>query len=289
MNTSDGLKELMPSSLRLRKNVATALATGERELWYVPVLCDPDRVALDIGAARGVYSFVMRQNSKAVVSIEPHPYFAALLRARFSPQKGVAVVQAAASDHNGKAILRVPRTEIPAGTGTIEAANRLDQMKFEQHDVPLVVLGSLIAPPVGFIKIDVEGHELAVLRGSIPILERDCPNLLIEAEDRHRSGAVSSLVTFLQPYGYEGFFLVADGLMPVRFFCNSRHQVWPNKPYINNFIFVQRQNIPFLTDFNSRLGSSVRNLIWAGRTLALGLPRFHGEFRSWIDCGFSEK
>jgi hypothetical protein len=38
---------------------------------------------------------------------------------------------------------------------------------------------------VGFLKIDVEGFESAVLAGAERVLERDRPSLLLEIEDRH--------------------------------------------------------------------------------------------------------
>jgi FkbM family methyltransferase len=38
---------------------------------------------------------------------------------------------------------------------------------------------------VGFIKIDVEGHELAVINGATTLLTTQRPLLLIEIEARH--------------------------------------------------------------------------------------------------------
>ena len=66
-------------------------------------------------------------------------------------------------------------TENPLSTGdTVETIR-----------VPLRTLDSYNLSNIGFIKIDVEGHELDVLRGAEVTLRRDQPNLLIEIENRH--------------------------------------------------------------------------------------------------------
>ncbi len=50
---------------------------------------------------------------------------------------------------------------------------------------------------VDFIKIDVEGHELAALRGAEALIRRDRPDMLIEVADEHR-GAVEALLESLE-------------------------------------------------------------------------------------------
>ena len=47
---------------------------------------------------------------------------------------------------------------------------------------PMRTLDSFQLTQVGFIKIDVEGHEEAVLRGGLATLKREMPNLMIEIE-----------------------------------------------------------------------------------------------------------
>jgi hypothetical protein len=59
-------------------------------------------------------------------------------------------------------------------------------------------------PPVGFIKIDVEGHELSVIKGATALIRRDSPIILVELEDRHRPDAMRSFSSFLGGLGYGG-------------------------------------------------------------------------------------
>ena len=49
---------------------------------------------------------------------------------------------------------------------------------------------SIATSPVGFIKVDVEGHEEEVIDGGFRVIARDHPVLLIEIEERHRHGAL---------------------------------------------------------------------------------------------------
>jgi hypothetical protein len=97
----------------------------------------------------------------------------------------------------------------------------------------------------------VEGHELAVLHGARETIQRNQPNLLVEAEDRHRKNAVADVTAFLQELGYEGFFLLEGSLHRISEFRVAEHQDGDNiggwksgyerrGVYVNNFIFVPR-------------------------------------------------
>lgn len=220
-----------------------AKAHGEKELAYVNALCDRSCLSVDIGANRGVYSYLMRQHSKSVIAFEPNPFYASFVRRAL---KDVEVIEAAISDHEGKCVLRVPLSEAVAGMGTIEAENTLERLPVQQIEISILTLDSLNLPKMGFIKIDVEGHELAALRGAAATIERCLPNFLIEAEERHRKGAVMSVLGFLSKYGYRGLFHVNGKLHPIEEFDTATHQDFSTtgKPYINNFIFIHESRLP---------------------------------------------
>src|ERR1700761_3211592 len=203
MNLLTPVKHLVPMHERLRWNVIKAKAAGEKELVYVNALCDPSLVSIDIGANRGIYSYLMRQHSSSVVAFEPNPIYADLVRRAL---KDVQVIEAAVSDHAGETVLRVPLSQPIAGMGTIEAENTLENTPIQQFKISPLTLDSLQMLKMGFIKIDVEAHELATLRGAAATIERCLPNFLIEAEERHRKGATSSVRDFLSNYGYSGLF-----------------------------------------------------------------------------------
>jgi FkbM family methyltransferase len=236
------VKRLLPMSGRLRWNVMKAKAVGEKELAYVNALCDDSSVSVDIGANLGVYSYLMRQHSKSVIAFEPNPFYANMVRRAL---KDIRVIEAAVSDHEGTSVLRVPLTQMTAGMGTIEQENTLDRVPFQEIKISIVTIDSLKLANAGFIKIDVEGHELAALRGAIATIEGSRPNFLIEAEERHRKDAVISVLTFLSKYGYSGFFRVNGKLQPIEKFETLTHQnsAPGSAPYINNFIFIHASKL----------------------------------------------
>jgi len=102
-----------------------------------------------------------------------------------------------------------------------------------------------VSHPLRLLKIDVEGHELAVLRGAEQMLEQQRPALLMECEDRHlRQGGVHEVFDFLTERGYRGRFFGENGLQPLEEFDPAQHQrsegerFWEAPGYVNNFVFL---------------------------------------------------
>ena len=63
------------------------------------------------------------------------------------------------------------------------------------------------ARPAGFIKCDVEGHELDVLVGAERVLREDRPVLLVESvDDRPTAGQTGRVFDHLRGLGYDGWF-----------------------------------------------------------------------------------
>jgi hypothetical protein len=97
-----------------------------------------------------------------------------------------------------------------------------------------------------FLKIDVEGHELAVLQGGRQILEKHHPSILLECEARHRAdGDVRPVFNLLQSLDYEGSFFLGRTSRSLADFDAAVHQwIDPSNPeqlpkgYVNNFAFV---------------------------------------------------
>jgi FkbM family methyltransferase len=213
------------------------------ELELVPALLDPDRLGVDVGANYGFWTLAMAQRARRVLAIEPIPELAAALLRRAPGH--VRVLVCALSERPGRAGLRIP---LDAGRATIEPANALrDGPPARTLEVTLERLDDLpLDARLGLVKIDVEGHELAVCRGAARRLEADRPSLVIEAEERHRPGAVADLAAFLGTLGYRGFFLEKHRLRGIAAFDAARHQPLdatgaPRQGplgYVNNLLFV---------------------------------------------------
>ena len=222
----------------------------EAEIRLLPYLVPSQCLAVDVGAHSGVYTYALSRLATEVIAIEPNLALAQDLAQAFRRRR-VTVVAEAASDVAETAVLRTPKGNA-SGTGlaTLSPTNTLGGSVFSTTNVAARPLDKIVGEdvPVGFIKIDVEGHELAVLRGANQLLSRWRPNLLIEAEERHRDGAVASVVQFLQPFGYRGFMLRKGILTSIADFESSRDQNLSPiaapaeglKPaeYSNNFVFI---------------------------------------------------
>lgn len=211
----------------------------EPHMELLPALCRPDRTSLDVGAKTGMYTRRLVQHSSATVAFEPIPVLAHMLARVFRGRARIERV--ALSDHEGTAVLRTPfdRRGTPRyGLSTIESENTFrstQASKIREVSVPTRRLDDYDLHGIGFIKIDVEGHEMSVLRGARRTLERDRPNVLIEAHDDHCEGAVALVRKWLEGIGYHGFFLRGGRLLSIEGFDLETDQ---RRDGIENFIFV---------------------------------------------------
>ncbi len=230
-----------------------ALVDGEPEMRLLPSLVSPGDLVCDVGANRGIYTFWLLRYGARVIAFEPQPGLAAVMQARFARaiRAGrLQVIGCALSDGEGDTALHVPAGHAALGTIEAAAASQL-QPGASTIRVPRRRLDDCVTGEVAFIKVDVEGHENAVLDGGMATLARSRPSLLIEAEERHRPGTIAALTGRLAPLGYEGFFLEDGALRPVAAFEPGRHQDvsalneagthrLSGRSYYNNFIFVAR-------------------------------------------------
>jgi FkbM family methyltransferase len=187
---------------------------GDPYLRLIASLADRSRLAIDVGAHFGDYTFFMRRHSAGCIAFECNPLLAARLRRRFG--RSVDIRSDAVSDRTGETVLRIPQSAIGLGRATIETSNTLSEFsEVEMVTVRTVRLDDTVDRLVGLIKIDVEGHELSALRGATRLLSQHRPNLLLELEDRHSLGCVAAAFDFLSGFGYRGFYLRHGALVPV--------------------------------------------------------------------------
>jgi len=177
----------------------------EPDLWAVPQFCDRSGVSIDVGVNMGIYSRWMAKHSERVESFECNTALHSHLK-QFLP-RNANLQPYALSDKSGSVSFRVDPKN--TGIGTIDAANLLDQNPgigeiVEQH-VEARRLDEFGFEDVTFMKIDVEGHELSVLRGGHDLIQRCRPALLIELEERHHPGCLTAVPNWLAEFGYTPF------------------------------------------------------------------------------------
>lgn len=225
----------------LKRIVARELRRGEPELHLLPELVDPDRVAIDVGANRGVWTHQLAALCPAVYAFEPNPKMFAILDG--ARPANVIARRVALSNRSGSASLNVPRSA--RGYSNQHASlekNWSGAKEFGVVEVVTARLDDLDIPHCGFIKIDVEGHEPAVLAGAVALIARDRPTLLIELEQRHSETSIEHSIKAVTDLGYDAFVLKDKALQPISAFDPELdHRAAVETPaYIFNFIFRPR-------------------------------------------------
>lgn len=220
-----------------------ALFRGEVELRLLPQLCDRSRVSLDVGAHHGIYTLGVSLFSHRVIAVEPQYHLARALRESI-PERA-ALIEGALSSRSGEATLRIPLEEWDSRSHLDLGGE--DDSRWRSQRVSLFRMDDIVRERVGFVKIDVEGHEREVLEGATRIIASDKPCFLIEIEERHKTGSVDDIARFMEDRGYRGFFVEGGRIRPFHEFDTARHQTVSligegdrasYKDYINNFIFV---------------------------------------------------
>ncbi len=247
-------KTLAPRLFWRRKyRILQRLGESRPDVQLAASLCDPNRVSLDIGADVGEFTIAMVASSRSVIAFEPRPAQARDLASMFDAVGAAVRVEAVAlSDQSGVTAMRIVESE--PGRSTIDDNNVLGDVSvssIQSIEVPVKRLDDLHLNDVGLIKIDVEGHELAVLRGGADTLTRNRPVVLVEAEERHHPNAVGAVTELLTGLGYAGYFDVDDTRRPIEEFDAAEHQNpaniggwkdgWETRGvYVNNFVFFPK-------------------------------------------------
>lgn len=233
-----------------RQRVAQELRQGEPELALLSLLADPARDFIDIGANNGVYAFHALGFFRKVVAVEAHPDLAAPLRRILGGQGDVR--PCALSDHDGVAKLWVPRLnrrDVTTRSSLEEGANPGFAMR--QVEVTLTSLDALALEAPAVIKIDVEGHEFAVLSGAVETLRRHKPACIVEVEERHNVNGVARAFAFFDGLGYRPYYLHRGKLCEGTEFDAARLQAADHAKafvsgrsddYVNNFLFFHPDN-----------------------------------------------
>jgi FkbM family methyltransferase len=217
----------MPRLDRASLTAATVGVLARRTPWLEPELTGlselvrPGDVCVDVGAAAGLYTVLLSELAGPggqVHSIEPlrfaHPLWTRLLRAGESGN--VRHYALALGTEPGEARMSVPigRYGLVTGRSFLEwKTNGIGSNAEFDGQVEVIVevdtLDALCARAamsrLDFVKIDVEGGELNVLRGGQHVIEKYRPTMLIEIEERHITRyqhSAADVVDWLTERGY---------------------------------------------------------------------------------------
>jgi FkbM family methyltransferase len=188
------------------------------------------RTVLDVGANVGQSSIEFARWAKKVIAFEPHPELDALCVRNLAKDphgKSVVVYNLALSNVQGRAYFSMnPKSSL--------GAHITDNKSME---VDTELLDNMAAKDVDFVKIDVEGHELRVLKGATLVLGRDTPAVLVEI-----------VPAFLQRYGdtpqevYD--FMLELGYVPFTPKLERTPKTWVHIPRCRDRLFVHASKAP---------------------------------------------
>jgi FkbM family methyltransferase len=229
--------------------VRARLRDDRAEIVALVEAIQPGDAAVDVGANKGSYvPWLSRAAGPAglVVAFEPQPELAQYLAraCRNAGLDNITVEAAGASDRSGILPLRVPGGRGPSPGASFEAA--AGRPSGRVVEAPVVALDDYFREKsrrIAAVKIDVEGHELAVLRGARELIERHAPTVVVECEVRHvgRAG-LEQVLAYFSACGYPGAFVRRGRLRPVSEFDpdvdqrQSAGRFWDAPGYCNNFV-----------------------------------------------------
>lgn len=174
-------------------------------------------VALDVGANIGNHSVFMARYFSRVLSFEPNPTALALLRCNLelTGARHVEVFPVGLADCAGTLDFMQNKSGNLGGSGFAFAGLRVgtviscDVVKGDEVLTPGVLGGALC-----LVKVDVEGAELAALRGLAATLRRERPLVLFESNRADGPGGGREVFEFLRELGYVLFLSIEEPTLP---------------------------------------------------------------------------
>jgi FkbM family methyltransferase len=217
------------------------------EIRFMCELLRQGEVAVDVGCFKGAYTYWMRRcvgTAGSVIAFEPQPRQVEYLRGVVAAMKwqNVFIEGQGVSGAAGELELFKPASGHEASfVARDRAAGECETIRVPVTTLDAYFAGRSARP--AFIKIDVEGHESAVLAGARDTLAASGPTLLVECEMRHRAdGDVRPVFDFLASLGYVGSFFQGGKRRPLADFDPAQHQRLAEngtlpRNYANNFAF----------------------------------------------------
>ncbi len=195
------------------RKLSAAKLEDEAELGVVPLLVKPGNTVMDIGANFGLFTRFLSEavgDGGQVFSFEPTQDMFEVLshNVKRSGFSNVKCCNVALSDESGEAEIYIPRR--PDGTlnhyeaclrpvngSSDNVANRVQVLPVDQFCEDSGI------ERVDFIKCDVEGHEIAVLKGAEQLISSCHPAILLEVNEPLCDGGHGSRVRELvESFGY---------------------------------------------------------------------------------------
>lgn len=237
-------------SIRFRyRNLKAKYKDQKFEIKEIKKYLKTDDIFIDVGTNKGSYILTTSKllNLGKVYGFEPQPSLYNYLKKEIEELelKNVILENIALSNFKGQATLHIPGDNLTSPGASLESTENTKTNKY--YKVKTNTLDKYFEDihfNIGAIKIDVEGHEMAVIEGGLKIINHFKPLIVIEIENRHLvNHSVEDMLKYFHALGYTGSFVhQSKGLIASEEFNSKIHQsnvgkrFWDNKDYCNNFI-----------------------------------------------------
>lgn len=161
-------------------------------------------LAADIGANIGNHSLFFRNYYPQVFSFEPNPRTYKVLSLNAELLQDITCFNIGLSDSKRAAFLNINAGNVGGSHLSSDESYRAST----QQEIKLDTLDNIsesFGGRLGLVKIDVEGHELAVLKGGAKLLKRDKPVILFEQQIENFVDGKSPVYEYLKSIGYTKF------------------------------------------------------------------------------------
>ncbi|MEO7860654.1 MAG: FkbM family methyltransferase [Nitrospirales bacterium] len=190
----------------------------EAEVEPIKCFIRPGDSVIDLGANIGWYTTVLSRlvgERGKVYAVEPIPGTFMLLLSVIKKLGLINVVpfNCAVSDSDGFAVMEVPKHEYGGENYYMASivSGKPPEQSSAKFEVPLRTLDSLLpgqlSEGVSFVKCDVEGHELAVLKGASQFFQRVKPAMMIEVSGtaEMQDAPNNEFYSIMKGYGYTAY------------------------------------------------------------------------------------
>jgi FkbM family methyltransferase len=199
----NGVKMIVENDMVVKDSSKGFFEAETYHTWSL-MLNDED-MFIDVGAYTGIYSLVAAKRGLRTLTFEPNPNVYHRLVENIELNDMCHLIGAhnvAVSSSKGKSFLHTKNFKMTSA-GSLSQ----DSEGIPVDVITLDCLQDTIDRLVGTIKIDVEGHELDVLRGGDWILKEHKPDLIIEALSVEKA---QEIIDFLKTYNYNSYCVLDD-------------------------------------------------------------------------------
>lgn len=169
-----------------------------------------EKNTIDVGGRNGLYSSYFCEHSKNVYCFEPVTHLFDLLVDLKKTYNNFYPINNAVSDKEGV-------FDFYVDTKRFSNSSFVNHVDGEKISVQAVKLDNQGITDIGFLKVDVEGFELAVLNGAEQIINGDLPTCMIEIYYKFNQGPVEDTFLFFTDKDYKMFYNIkGNGLKEIQ-------------------------------------------------------------------------